>query len=782
MRTKFIIFLMIFITTAIYSQAPNKMSYQAVIRNAEGKLVVNKDIVIKISILKGGIGDDDRVFIESHNTKTNANGLVSVEIGAGTPISGSFALLDWGNDKFYVRSEVDLEGNGNFAISGTTQLLSVPYALFAKNVETISEEDPVFTDSPAKEITDEDIGFWNKAYKWGNHSNAGYLKEEKDSSVTNELQTLELHGDTLVITQGNELKLAIGGDQWGRQVVKKDTTLLGDGTVENVLKINPDVVALKSDLYDIAQTLQIVGDTLSISSGNSVVLPNGNDNWGNQFVLKDSTLLGDGTKVNKLKVNTEVIAKKSDLVGLKQSLELKGDTLSISNGNSVNLPTGDKWGEQVVVKNTTLVGNGTEVDTLKVNTDIIATKEYVDHVLAILENGGFSLVDFSSNGVLFSIGEVVEFKDESNINATSWNWNFGDGTSSNVKNPIKIYDEIGNYTVSLTASDGVFTRIKTKENFIEVNNFPNVITNNIINISSTYATGGGVVLNDGGATVFARGICWSLVANPTLNDNFTQEGTGIGEFESQLTGLIGNTKYYVRAYATNSSGTKYGSEVSFTTDVQGPPDVVDYDGNVYRTVQIGDQIWMKENLKTTHYADGVVIPNITDNSEWGALENNSTDKAFCYYDNYSNGDYGALYTWAAAMNGDESSVLIPSGVQGVCPSGWHIPSDGEWLDLFTNLGGEALAGGKMKEEGTNHWFSPNTGATNSSRFTALAGGYRSSGTGLFARAKGDGIFWSSTKGYNHTAFSYKLLSDRQDIIRSNGNAKANGFSVRCVKN
>jgi uncharacterized protein (TIGR02145 family) len=175
--------------------------------------------------------------------------------------------------------------------------------------------------------------------------------------------------------------------------------------------------------------------------------------------------------------------------------------------------------------------------------------------------------------------------------------------------------------------------------------------------------------------------------------------------------------------------------------------VKDIDGNVYNTVTIGTQTWMKENLKTTHYANGTAIPLITGNSNWEALTD--TSKAYCWYDNDSATNantYGALYTWSAAMNGAASSSSSPSSIQGVCPTGWHLPSDDEWTTLTDYLGGEAVAGGKLKETGTTHWQSPNEGATNESGFTALPGGYRYFIPDTFYYIGNYGYWWSSTEG------------------------------------
>jgi len=175
------------------------------------------------------------------------------------------------------------------------------------------------------------------------------------------------------------------------------------------------------------------------------------------------------------------------------------------------------------------------------------------------------------------------------------------------------------------------------------------------------------------------------------------------------------------------------------------------DGQVYNTVTIGNQVWMAENLKSTVFPDGSPILLIEDNAAWDTLR--SYDKAYCFYDNSTtNRDtYGTLYTWAAAMNGAGSSDASPSGIRGVCPDGWHLPSDAEWTELTDNLGGSGVAGGKLKEAGTAHWASPNTGATNESGFTALPGGFRYL-NGSFSNFVLNGYLWSSSEVSTTTAW------------------------------
>ena len=236
-----------------------------------------------------------------------------------------------------------------------------------------------------------------------------------------------------------------------------------------------------------------------------------------------------------------------------------------------------------------------------------------------------------------------------------------------------------------------------------------------------------------------------------------------------------STKYYLRAYATNATGTAYGSQISFTTLAAGK--FGDIDGNVYDTVIIGTQIWMKQNLRTSKYRNGSAIPLVSDSLAWMNLSSNScltcTDiGAYCWYNNDSanlNSLYGKLY------NG---YVVIDS--RGVCPTGFHVPSDNEWTILENYLGGTATAGGALKEVGTLHWLSPNTGATNLSRFTALPGGYR--GIGSFNLSFGyAGFWWTSTYNGAHQfrSISYNVTSTLNWM--SNGGNSLNGYSIRCVK-
>lgn len=278
---------------------------------------------------------------------------------------------------------------------------------------------------------------------------------------------------------------------------------------------------------------------------------------------------------------------------------------------------------------------------------------------------------------------------------------------------------------------------------------------------------GGKISSNGGYAISASGVCWSSLQNPTIADNKTSEGTSDGTFTSVMVGLTPNTTYYVRAYAINKEGTGYGDQLTFTTEASNPNIVKDVDGNVYHTVTIGVATWMVENLKTSRYSDGTPITRISDNSLWGGMS------AGAYGDYWNTASYsvvyGKLYNWFAV---DDN--------RGLAPAGWHVASSGEWEELISDLGAIVnLVGGKMKEAGTSHWSSPNTGATNESGLTALPGGIRSI-DGSFSSLHVYGQWWSSSPENSEKAIFFGLFSDNASIFTC-GNPMTMGSSVRCVK-
>lgn len=309
-------------------------------------------------------------------------------------------------------------------------------------------------------------------------------------------------------------------------------------------------------------------------------------------------------------------------------------------------------------------------------------------------------------------------------------------------------------------------------------------TAEVENITSVTATSGGNITNNGNADVSARGVCWSTSQNPTTGDDCTSDGTGSGMFTSAITGLEGNTEYFIRAFATNSEGTAYGNELSFTTL---PETVEDADGNVYGVQQIGDQLWMAENLRVTTYRDGTPLPTLT-NPNWFA----TSEGAYAIYPNGGvdgiDSDeelveaYGALYNWHAVH--DE---------RGLCPVNWHIPTDQDWTDLAEFIGGSDIGnklkdcrqedsplGGNCNTNEHPRWSSHDTHhGTDEFGFSVLPAGRRDAG-GTYVFLGTEAWLWSSSESSDEDAFSRRLINQSGDFIKNSDSDKRLGLSVRCI--
>jgi uncharacterized protein (TIGR02145 family) len=321
---------------------------------------------------------------------------------------------------------------------------------------------------------------------------------------------------------------------------------------------------------------------------------------------------------------------------------------------------------------------------------------------------------------------------------------------------------------------------------------PTVRTSSITEIEALQAKSGGDIKRDGNSTITEAGVCWSIQKRPSIYDSiFVVDLSGgqiLGDFYAEVTELQPNTKYFVKAFATNDEGTGYGNEVSFTTSemeiasINFNPavtygNITDLDGNVYKTINIGTQVWMAENLKTTKYCDGSLIPNITNTNQWKNLRTG----AYCDYVNYSKFSdvYGHLYNWYSVNTGK------------LCPTGWHVPSDSEWDLLIDYLGGEGIAAVKLTEYGKIHWDSFGTAATNESGFTALPGGIRNmlSSFGGYAGYTFEELnwlcyLWTSTPdleipGFYPTSKVCILYGDYGVMLNTTN--RDSGCSVRCLR-
>ena len=272
---------------------------------------------------------------------------------------------------------------------------------------------------------------------------------------------------------------------------------------------------------------------------------------------------------------------------------------------------------------------------------------------------------------------------------------------------------------------------------------------------------------------------WNRCVDPNRNDvryrvfvnynntGYTQYATALVDTFVQLTGYDSlSFKFKVIAY--DSLGDSSAWSVERTAFLR--PGISDIDGNVYHIVTIGTQVWTVENLKTTRFNDGTAIPLVTGNTAWFNCEN-FMSPGYCWYDNDSatyRSTYGALYNWYAIGTGK------------LAPPGWHVPTDSEWSILTSFLGGDNAAGGPLKEIGMTHWLYPNNGATNTSGFSALPGGFRDDGIGFQNSVSHFGWWWSSTE--EEATLSWSRTMDCSNTTVGRGaNTKGCGFSVRCIR-
>jgi uncharacterized protein (TIGR02145 family) len=770
-------------------------------------VVGNRSVSLKISILFSSINGSS-VYSETHAKTTDASGLISLQIGNGTLISGIFANIDWGGASHFIKLEVDFSGGSNYVVLGTQELMSVPYAMYASKTDTSVLN---LANRLATKLNGTDtVSLSNRIDAKAPLANPVFTGtvlgiDKTMVGLSNVDNTTDLNKPVSTATlTALGLKAPLANPNFTGTVTGVTKTMVGLGNVDNTTDAGKPVSTATQTALDLKENASNKSDA---SLGTSTMLyptqnavktyvdsqvatgaPDATSSVKGKIQLtgelggsaSSPTVPGLALKapINNPAFTGTVTGVTKSMVGLgnvdnttdagkpvstatQTALDLKLNRSDFPNGTNtgnilywngtswVNLAPGQN-GQALILVNGIPSWSGAAYATL--------TTSSVSSITPTSVSGGGNI---SSDGGAVVSARGLVYATTSNPTLSNTVLTIGSGTGS-FSGTLTGLTPNTTYYVRAYATNSSGTAYGSEQTFTTmVISYATLTTSSISSITPTSVSGGGNISSDGGTVASARGLVYATTSNPTLSNTVLTIGSGEGSFSGTLTGLTPNSTYYVRAYATNSSGTAYGNEVSFTTLTT----VTDIDGNTYNTVQIGNQVWMSENLKTTRYRNGGLIPNVTDGTAWS----NSTTGAWSYYNNdvSNNAIYGKLYKWYTTL-GDT-----------LCPTGWGVPTDAEWTTLTNYLGGESVAGGKMKSVGTAYWISPNTGATNESVFSALPGGYRYN-DGSFYDIRASAFFWSATEFGSSFAWNRSLSLSNGIVYRLNDN-KSLGASVRCLR-
>jgi uncharacterized protein (TIGR02145 family) len=784
------------ITLIVSAQAPQGFNYQATVRNSAGALITNQNVLFKFNIMLNS-QTSLPVYSETHQAPTDDLGQVNLVIGTGTATTtGSFSAINWGTGNYYLSIELNT-GTGYVAM-GTTQLLSVPYALYANSAGS--------TQSQGKQ----------SIYLTGNITNAQAAAklatelgpDTENIYIRNTTQLTNVDLSSLVtavqISIENNVALANVNLNGLTTVFEKfyvnynpllnlATTSLADCYELRVSTISSLNISglLRSNDISVSNITNFTGlsnlvncETLNIDGMNntgslnfsSLVSANSISIYSNPSLT--SLALPMLTSCNNINFNENKLPS-----SVINTLLNKFLTVAPATGKSIGLggqtPPAPPTDQGIIDKQTLInAGNGVYTDEFVPT----VTTTAVTSITSITATSGGNVTNsggatITTRGVVWSTSNEPTI--ESEIGMTTNDSGEGVFTSS-----LTGLSPGTTYYVRAYATNSSGTGYGNIITFTTTAILPTLTTSSATRITFTSTSSGGYITYDGGSSILSKGVCWSSSSSsPTIAlSTKTSDGSGEGVFTSSLTGLSPGTTYYVRAYATNSIGTAYGSVVSFNTLA----------GVSSLSVTIGNQTWMTKNLDVTTYSDGTVIPQVTDPTAWGNL----TTGAWCYNNNDSaNGTtYGKLYNWyAVAGIWNEASKTDVSQRKKLAPAGWHVPTDIEWTILIQYLDPNAdgitannIAGGKLKltgtiEDGTGLWHSPNINATNESGFFGLPAGYRSdSFLAAFNEFGTSGNWWSSSE-YNTESVLYRTLVSVFSHAARSFMDKAYGLSVRCIK-
>jgi hypothetical protein len=514
------------INTSIFAQAPQKMSYQAIIRNSNDSLLVSTPVGMRISLVQGS-PTGTVVYSETQTETTNANGLVSLQIGMGTVVSGTFAGIDWAAGPYYVKTETDLSGGTNYTITSSNELLSVPYALFSANG----------TPGPSAYQVAVANGFIGTEAQW--------LESLQGTNGTNGATGATGPAGTFPPgTVAGEMNYW-NGTAW--VTVAPGISLPGNEALTlSLCNGVPTWGPCPAVLPTLTTTAVLDITNFSASSGGAVTSNGGAalTAWGVCWSTSANPTLANNFLQNTISSGSF----SSALSGLTQNTTYYVRAYAT---NSAGTAYGDE--QSFTTTNTT-----TDVVLPTITTFAVSaiTTTSASSGGAVTSDGGAAL---SAWGVCWSTSANP-------ILANSFSQN--NGTAGFFNSALSGLTPNTTYYLRAYATNSAGTAYGNEQSFTTTDTnvvLPTITTTAVFAITTISANSGGTLTSDGGATLSAWGVCWSTSSNPTLANSFLQHNVSTTIFGSALSGLTQNTTYYVRAYATNSAGTAYGNEQSFTT-------------------------------------------------------------------------------------------------------------------------------------------------------------------------------------------------------------------------
>ena len=765
MKTIYTIIIVLFFVSGVWAQVPQGFSYQAVVRNANNELITNKSIGVKVSLLQGS-ENGNVVYSETHTPISNGNGLLTLAVGGGKVVSGEFTTIDWSKFPYFIKTEIDLNGGIDYTLISTSQLLSVPYAMFAGNTKQGPKGDQGVPGQDGVQGPKGDKGDQGEQGLPGQDGAQGPKGDKGDQGLPGQDGAQGPKGD-----KGDQGEQGLPG-QNGIQGLKGDK---GDQGIQG-LPGQDGAQGPKGDKGDQGEQGLPGQDGAQGLKGDK----------GDQGIQGPTGLTGPkGDQGEQGPIGLTGDKGDTGSPGQDGTQGPKGD-----NGKSayeIWLANGNQGTEQQFLES--LKGSGT-TGGLNPGTKENQISYWDGNSWQVLDPGAQSQMLTMCDGKLTWTNGHCPAKVAS-LECSSVVLN---GYFDKYGYPVDYY-----FILKYKGGNGgmgSFSQITS----MGVSGLTANLTNNFLSGDNElkYSVMGNNTSGQGGFATFNIQIgthtCQVKINTPPLTDCWQ---TAIYNESAEVWEVSGThpTQPTVACYETvlwsqdmcdymvygtqppqpSPTATWNSSTCQWdVNDNQSPvgtygPNIDDVEGNSYKTVYIGTQQWMAENLKVSKYNDGSDIPNITDATDWGNL----TTGAWSYYNNdvANNDKYGKLYNWYAVSN-------TTNGNKNVCPTGWHVPTDAEWTLITDYLGGENVAGSKMKEVGTTNWNSPNTDATNEVLFTAIPGGgqdwdgsYNSIGNLCY--------FWSVTEFDSYDAWNRGLGG--YSYIARNHNGKRIGLSVRCVK-